>query len=246
MPVTTLTVFRFDGTAQRVWAFAQMLWARRRLRAMPDVRFFKLVGSGTRDGFWPAPNFGVYGILAVWPDLQVARARVADDPAYAAHRRRASEDWTIYLEGVSARGTWAGAAPFLDADAGAPAVDLSAEPVVAVLTRATLRAAKTPVFWSQVPGISTDIAKQDRLRFAIGIGEVPWLHQATFTVWDDVAAMETFAQTSFHGAAVERAYKDGWFKECLFARFRVLETSGRWQGGDPLAPFLTARSAAAE
>ena len=90
-------------------------------------------------------------------------------------------------------------------------------------------------FWRRVPNISATIAEQDQLLFKIGVGEVPWLHQVTFSIWRDRQAMEAFAYRGFHAEAIEQVRKNGWFNEELFARFRVLHAEGIWEGGEPLA-----------
>ena len=88
----SLSLFRFDRTRDRLWAFAMMGAARLALRRTPDIGFWKLCGSGTGEGFTPVPNFGVYAILATWPDHDTARARVATAPIYKRYRARSAED----------------------------------------------------------------------------------------------------------------------------------------------------------
>ena len=125
-----------------------------------------------------------------------------------------------------------GKPPFLVSDT--PTQNVSDGPLVAVLTRATVKIQHAPSFWKHVPGISKEIAKQDHLVFKIGVGEVPWLHQVTFSIWDDIKAMEKFAFNSFHGEAISEVRKGGWFKEELFARFDVADVDGTWEGVEPL------------
>ena len=74
----------------------------------------------------------------------------------------------------------------------------------------------------------------DQLQFKIGLGEVPWLHQVTFTIWENKAAMDAFAYRQWHGEAVQAVRAGGWFSEELFARFRVLQIDGKWEGVYPL------------
>jgi spheroidene monooxygenase len=224
----SLSLFRFDGLRDRVWAFGQMGLARRKLSATPDIGFWKLCGSGTGEGFTPRPNTAVYAILATWPDLATARARTADAPVPARHAARAAESWHLFLRPVSARGAWSRAAPFTPAD------DPGTGPLVA-LTRATLRPAKAAQFWRRVPDISRVIGADPNVLFKIGIGEVPLLHQVTFSVWPDAAAMAGFARTDGpHARAIAAVRAGDWFSEELYARFRLLDTRGTWGGTDPL------------
>ena len=57
--------------------------ARLAFMRMPQVGFWKLCGSGTGQGFTPKPNFGVWAILATWPDAATARASVDTAPVLA-------------------------------------------------------------------------------------------------------------------------------------------------------------------
>lgn len=233
MSITSVTLFRFPTLSGKLWAFSQMLFARRLLAQTPEIGFHKLLGSGSRDGFYPFPNFSVYGILAVWPSLDSAQEHTKTGDVYKRYRAQASEATTIFMSAISCRGAWAGEAPF---EVATEATDLGGQrKYIAVLTRATVKAQHVPAFWSQVPGISEEIAKQSHMVFKIGLGEVPWLHQATFTIWDDVQAMENFAFKSFHGTAINKVRRGGWFKEELFARFDVAGSDGEWEGRAPLS-----------
>lgn len=230
MQAVSVSFFRFAGTGNRLWAFAQMQFARAGLRAMDGIGFFKLFGTGTGEGFTPVPNPGVYAILATWPSLEVARRSVADGAVYGRWRDHAVEHATLYLSAVASRGSWDKQAPFAtDPGEGLPRP-------IAVLTRATVKARHVLAFWRQTPDISATVRAQDRLLFKIGMGEVPWLQQVTFSVWDDPAAMVAFAQRSAsHHGAVQQVRRKGWFREELYARFRVLAHEGTWEGRDPLA-----------
>ncbi|MGF1605711.1 MAG: spheroidene monooxygenase [Rhodothalassiaceae bacterium] len=230
MQTATLSLFRYQGPTAKLWAFSQMGFARRPLARTPDLQFCKLFGSGTGEGFNPKPNFGVYAVLAVWPDAQVARDRLAGAPIYQRFYDHAAEHWTAYLQATRCWGSWDGRAPFAVADTAPPPRP------VAVLTRATLKLRHLPAFWRQVPSISADIPNHPSMMLKIGIGEVPWIHQVTFSIWPDTEAMLAFSQNkAAHGEGVRRAWAHGWFKEQLFARFAVIRTEGAWEGRDPLA-----------
>ena len=207
-----------------------MALARLSLARLPGAQFWKLCGSGTGEGFTPIPNTQVWAILTVWEDEASARAGVESASVYRRWRRHAAEEWTVYLSATSARGAWSGSAPFVAADAPATGP-------IAVLTRATLKARALPRFWGRVPGIEAVIGGDPNVMFKIGIGEVPWLHQVTFSIWPDVASMAEFARRDGPHAHAIRAVREGnWFKEELYARFRVLGDEGAWGGSSPLAP----------
>ncbi|MAC81695.1 MAG: spheroidene monooxygenase [Rhodobacteraceae bacterium] len=203
--------------------------ARPALRRIPGLEFWKLCGAGTGEGFTPRPDISVCAILAAWPDRATAEARLADTPVFRRYRARSAESWTLYLAPVSCRGAWSGVAPFRAADAG------TAGPIAA-LTRATLRLPVALRFWRRVPDISATIGQDRNVLFKIGIGEVPLLHQVTFSIWPDTGSMVRFARTDGpHGRAIRAVREGGWFREELYARFRVLGDAGTWGGIRPLS-----------
>lgn len=202
--------------------------ARPGLARTPGIGFWKLCGSGTGEGFTPVPNTSVYAILATWPDLATARARVAESPAFRRYHARARESWTVFLSPVASRGSWSGRQPF-------EPEGVTPEGPVAALTRATIRPLVALRFWQRVPDISAVIGEDENVIFKIGIGEVPLLHQVTFSIWPDVAAMARFARTDGpHARAIGAVREGAWFSEELYARFRVLDDAGTWAGGRPL------------
>jgi len=224
----SISFFRFETGLSRLWAFAMMGLARPALRRIEKIGFWKLCGSGSGEGFTPLPNTGVYAILATWPDLETARMQTETAPVFRRYRRRALECWTVFLSPISARGEWSGKTPFRP------------DPVpgsgpVAALTRATVRPRAAMKFWRRVPDISSVIGTDANVAFKIGIGEMPLLHQITFSVWPDAGSMADFARADGPHARAIRAVREGdWFREELYARFRVIADRGTWHGKHPL------------
>jgi spheroidene monooxygenase len=225
--VVSLSFFRFAGAGARAWALAQMGLSRPAMARTPDVGFWKLCGSGTGSGFTPVPNTAVYAILATWPDHATARARVTAAPVWQRYRAKAAEDWSVFLAPTSARGEWSGVAPFA-------AEPEAARGPIAALTRATVKLSVAARFWGRVPELDKLIGTDPNVAFKIGIGEVPLLHQVTFSIWPDERAMAGFARTGPHAAAIRAVRDEGWFKEELYARFAVLSDMGTWEGASPL------------
>ncbi|MFN3643684.1 MAG: spheroidene monooxygenase [Gemmobacter sp.] len=236
----TLTLARFDGARGTAFALWQMAAARIDLGRDGDVGFWKLCGSGTDgsgsgQGFTPRPNWHVWAILATFRDRATAEARLAQGQPWRRWRARAAESCTLFLEPVAARGLWAGRTPF---DPGIAAGGGAREPMVAplaALTRASVRPARALRFWARVPRIQAMVNRDPALVFGIGLGEVPLVHQITFSVWPDAAAMAAFARGNGpHGQAIRAVRDEGWFSEELYARFRVTGASGTWGGRHPL------------
>ena len=225
----SLSLFRFASLPARFWVLGQMGAARLSLARIPEIGFWKLCGSGTGEGFTPRPNTAVWAILATWPDAETARRLIGSASVFRRWRSHSAEDWTILLEPTSARGKWSGKAPFHPS--GAANDD---GPIVA-LTRATMRASTFLRFWQRVPDISQVIGEDPNVIFKIGIGEVPLLHQVTFSIWPDAASMARFARGDGpHGRAIRAVRAENWFAEELYARFRILDDWGSWDGRRPL------------
>lgn len=230
MQTAVLSLYRFDSRLARLWVVVQMGAARLPLMRMRGLRFWKLCGSGTGEGFTPRPNTAVWAILTVWDDPESARRGMASRAPFGTWAARAAESCHLWLEPRSARGLWSGQAPFEPETGPAP------DGPVAALTRATVRLSRAARFWGRVPDISARIGADPSVLFKIGLGEMPLVHQITFSVWPDSASMGAFARTGAHAEAIRAVRDEGWFSEELYARFRVIRTQGTWGGRNPLAP----------
>ncbi|TVP73175.1 MAG: spheroidene monooxygenase [Rhodobacteraceae bacterium] len=236
MQTVTLSLFRFDTALTRLWVLGQMGAARFVLPQLDGLQFWKLCGSGTGEGFTPRPNWGTWAILCAWDSRDLAEAGLARKP-FTSWRAKADESCTLFLEPYSARGQWAGVAPF------APEGSGPEDGPIAAMTRATVKPAHALRFWGRVPDISAKVGSDPNVIFKIGIGEVPLLHQVTFSVWPDADAMAAFARRGAHAEAIQAVRAQGWFNEELYARFRVSGTQGTWQGRAPLAPIAEKEAA---
>ena len=228
MPQTvSLTLHRYPGVGARLWALGMMARARRPLARTPGIGFWKLCGAGTGHGFRTTLLPETIAILATWDDAETAARQTAHAPIFARYAARAAETWTVLLTPTSARGHWSGVAPFRPAP--------TADGRLAALTRATVRPGALARFWSRVPQLDALIGRDTNVLFKIGIGEVPLLHQVTFSVWPDATAMDAYARTGPHADAIRAVRREGWFSEELYARFAVLSDHGTWGGTSPLS-----------
>jgi len=200
--------------------------AQRPLQRVAGLRFFKLAGTGADGGFGAWPNLQRYVLLAVWDSADAADAFFAAHPQWQAYQQRSTEIWTGRLQPLKAHGLWDGVQPFEtvaeQADADAP---------VAVLTRAAIRLHKTPRFWRYVAPTSAAVAHAPGVAAAIGLGELPIVRQATFSLWESARAMQQYAyHDATHREVIKRTRQEKWYGEEMFARFRVLGSEGTWDG----------------
>lgn len=222
-PVATLTVFGF-GEGERMWALAQMGFARLLLRGVPGMRFRKLMGTGRGPGFTLAPDWGRYALLAAWDSESHARAFLDDSRFMRRYRRHARADATVMLRAISSHGTWDGCAPFPISRRNEPLRD---DEALGVLTRASIRPSRLAAFWNRVAPVSDMLERAPGLRVSIGIGELPFIRQATFSIWESRNAMMEFAyRAAEHRDVIARTRDEGWYSEEMFTRFEVIASIG--------------------
>ena len=204
------------------------------LRRVPGLRFFKLLGSGGTNGFGLSPNWDRYALLATW-DAPEAAAAFEAGPLWAEYQRRSREQWRLELAPIKAHGLWDGQNPFADslaADAAGAAT--AAGGPVAVLTRASIHLGKARRFWSYAgPGAAPlrALAEAPGVRVALGLGELPVVRQATFSVWDSEQAVQDYAyRDARHREVIQLTRRENWYSEEMFARFRVLSSAGTLDG----------------
>jgi hypothetical protein len=219
-PFVTLHVWRVPRRAVPR-ALARMALDRSRLRATPGVRFAKLLGTGTGDGFGPTDADPTrYAALVVWSGADAA-AGFATTPVARAWERLATGQVRIDLRPLASRGRWSGVEPFGD-----PPRD-TAEGAVLALTRARLRPRRAVTFWRAVPPVAAAVAAAPGVLARFGIGEAPIGWQGTVSVWRNTADLVEFAyRHPEHRAAILRTPTEGWYTEDLFARFAVLGVIG--------------------
>src|SRR3954469_23245507 len=109
-PLVTLHVWRVTGRRVPA-AFARMAVDRGRVRALPGVRFGKLLGTGTGVGFGPGDaDLTRYAAVLAWDDPAGGDL----GPVGAGWDASAEQAARIDLTPLSSRGTWSGRAPFGD------------------------------------------------------------------------------------------------------------------------------------
>lgn len=234
--VTTLTFFRFKTLAGKFWAFQMMQFAHRSLQKAEKQTFYKLLGSGKGFGFNPLPDWSVYSLLQVWENEDAAEEFFNDAEIFRKYQTQASETWTIFLKNISAKGKWSGHNPFVPS----PELDEKNE-FLAVITRATIRVRNLYHFWKYVPHSQKPLHSADGLIFTKGIGEVPVVQMATFSLWKNTEAMKNFAyKTVGHREAITKTRELNWYREELFSRFQPFKSVGLWNG-QSLLPELEVR-----
>ena len=225
--IVAISFFRFEGVFQKLWAFSQMGFARKKLKKIKQISFFKLFGSGIGEGFTPYPNTSVYAILSVWNNLGEAENNIEERKIYENYRTHSIENWTVFLSPISSKGYWDKTNPFKPNKNEFKKKDH----MLAALTRATIKPKIMLKFWSKVPAISKVIGNDKNVLFKMGLGEIPWFHQVTFSIWPNAKTMADFARKDGpHAKAIKSVREGNWFSEELYARFEVKKAIGKWCG----------------
>ncbi|HEU5110779.1 MAG TPA: monooxygenase [Micromonosporaceae bacterium] len=219
-PVVLLHVWRVPARAVPP-ALGRLAVDRFRLRREEDVRFGKLLGTGTGYGFGPTDaELTRYAALTVHADDAAAR-RFAAGPVVAGWDRLARAGARLTLRTISSRGRWSGREPFPTRDG------KEHDGPVLALTRARLRPARAVTFWRAVPPVAAALRGAPGLLARFGVGEAPIGWQGTVSVWRTTAELVDFAyRQPQHRAAIARTATVGWYAEELFARFAVSEVTG--------------------
>ena len=204
------------------WSWNRLAFSRWLSQAAPGLRFMKTLGSGRDGGFGLVPSMSHQGLFCIFDQLSDAQAFIAS-PLVDRYRERSDECLIATLRPASARGSWDGLAltPGEPVPAGMP---------LAALTRASIRPAAAAQFWRHAPAAQHDLANAPGCELAIGLGEAPLLRQATFSLWRDAQAMDAYARTGAHQAAIQAAWRHGFFSESMFVRFAPIAVQGNWKG----------------
>lgn len=200
-----------------------MQFAKPVLNRVAGLAFYKLLGTG-KEGFSTSPDWEVFSLLQHWESLDAAEAFFKEHNLFQQYQHRSAENWTLFMRPLRSNGLWNGQNPFETT----PSESLS-NPLMAVITRATIKRRYLRKFWSSVPSSRESLEGRNGLLYTKGIGETPFIHMATFSLWKDAESMQEFAYSAQgHLQAIRRTRELGWYSEELFARFQPFKMLGEW------------------
>lgn len=195
-----------------------------------NISFYKLLGTGRNGSFDKVPDWQQWAVLIV---SKQPGTQLGSFMKYW-YKFFDCELYSIQLEAIESHGKWDGKEVF-----GKLPANSAYTGSVAVLTRATIRLNKLQYFWQHVAPVSAEMKNAEGFRFSIGIGEVPWVKQATFSVWTSKEAMKNFAyRNAKHSEVIKKTRQQDWYSEDMFTRFIITGTQGTLKGVDPLKPNL--------
>ncbi len=125
---------------------------------------------------------------------------------------------TYLLQPIEGHGLWDGKNPF-----GEFKKNEGADERIAVITRATIKLNKLKYFWANVAPVAVKMCTAKGFIRSYGVGEIPWIKQATFSVWESKEDMKAFAYgMREHADVIKKTRKQQWYSEDMFVRFKII------------------------
>lgn len=220
--LAALTIVRYPKKFT-FFALVAMALHRFPLWANKKIHFWKLLGCGKGGGFSKKPDWQQWAILVVrdeedLPDTQPDLLKNLYGKFIASwYTCWQCETQTFLLEPLSGHGKWDRQEPFGKLSQKAISTDK-----IAILTRATIRPSKLGRFWANVKQTADLLNTSPGLLYTVSIGEIPFIKQATFSIWKNVEDMQAFAYRTQHKDVIQKTRDEKWYKEELFVRFRIL------------------------
>ena len=240
--ICVLTIVRYRRYMG--WAgFLSMALFRIPLHFNKQTSFWKLLGCGKNGTFDIHPDWRQWGILTVngessmvngeWAmvnEIKGKHKHFCGSFVHAWWKFFRCEVYTIILEPIEGHGTWDGKEVF-----GTLPKQSGYEGMIAILTRATIRLSRLKNFWKHVDAVAAQMNNADGFITSAGIGEMPWIKQATFSIWESKGHMKAFAyRMKDHAEVVRKTRQEKWYSEDMFVRFKIIASSGTLHGIDPL------------
>ena len=213
--ITTISFINYKKN--KFWAFKQMAEAHKFFSKNSNINFYKLLGTGAGEGFSLIPDFTTYAVLVVWNDDNYAYNFLENSEHSKLVNEKAYSRNDFFLKTIQSHGLWNKKNPFND-----EVIDLDKNKKIGIITRGKIRLIKQLDFWLNVPKASRAIKNAKGVEFYKGIGELPFMEQATFSVWKNFDAVKKFAYVSKeHSEIIKKTRKRNWYSEDLFARFII-------------------------
>jgi hypothetical protein len=236
--VASLHLARYSGR-QAVGILPTLWRLQRELDRAPGLaagHVFATVDLTTDTGGRPTPSR--WALFCGWEDGSALDDFLRRSAAAERVLTHTKETWFARLEPVRlVSGGWRGWEPRTNG-----VEPLTADEPLAVITYGVLRPRYIPTFvWNnrkavrhaaRSEGLLARIGLMDRIRTA-----------STFSLWRSQRDVVRFAYgPGDHKPVVSVSKETPWAHHYFFARFRILEAEGSWEGRDPLAAIAAARA----
>ena len=178
--------------------------------------FFKLLGTGSKNGFSVFPDFSNYAMISSWKDDSDRKAFLEKNKIMTTILSKCHERIEIKIDPYEFKGSWNQHNPFN--------IDSSYKgKKILILTRARVRFQKILEFLINTSTASKSIKNHSGALYYKGVGELPIIEQSTISIWESEEKMKLYAyNNSDHMKIIMKARKRRWYSEELFVRFNIL------------------------
>ena len=220
MPVS-ISFFHYESN--KFWAFKQMVESKKYFLNNKDLTFYKMLGTGGKGGF-VYPDFNVYSLLCVWKKSDLINDFIENSDHAKEIKKKAKKRVDYIMEPIFSNGLWDNIKPFKVNSS----KKTNKNNKIGVITRGKIKLSKQIEFWLNVSSASDSIKSANGVEFYKGIGELPLLSQATFSVWKNHKAISDFAyKNKAHSDIIKKTRERKWYSEDLFARFEIIDIKTR-------------------
>ena len=184
------------------------------------------MGSGKDARVDLPPDFKHWGIITAWDNKEDCESFYQKSTVRKWFKFFGLEEFTILLKPLSTHGLWSSVQPFkVDKN------NIKNEGRVAVITRAGIRLGKVKEFRTNIKRAADAMIAAPGYILSAGIGELPFVMQATFSIWENAESMKNYAYKSHdHADVIKLTRERKWYSEELFARFEIIRCEGSLNG----------------
>ena len=180
------------------------------------LKFIKLLGTGSKDGFSIIPDFTSYVMISAWENDALRKNFTNKNKSFKEIINKSSKRVEIKIDPYNYVGSWNGINPFINKSS-------YKEGKIIVLTRARVRLNKLINFFISTSSAAKSINSKKGAEYYKGVGELPIIEQATISIWKSEQSMKDYAYSDkSHLKIIHKARKNNWYSEELFVRSNIV------------------------
>ena len=180
------------------------------------LKFIKLFGTGSKEGFSLIPDFSSYVMITSWKNDHFRKKFFDGNNIINEIISRSSKRVEIKkIDPYNFKGSWNGINPFKNTSSYRRKDHCN--------YKARVKFNKLINFIINTSLASKSIKSRDGAEFYKGIGELPIIEQATISIWKSEQSMKDYAYSDKnHLKILNKARQDKWYSEELFVRSNIL------------------------
>ena len=180
------------------------------------LKFIKLLGTGSKDGFSVIPDFSSYVMITSWENDDFRKKFIDENKLFQEIKNKSSRRIEIKIDPYNYIGSWNGINPFKNKSS-------YKEGKIIVLTRARVKLNKLINFFVSTSSAAKSINSKKGAEYYKGVGELPIIEQATISIWESEQSMKDYAYSDKnHLKIINKARKNKWYSEELFVRSNII------------------------